>query len=162
MASHALTENSQAKVMIHYHAPGSTRRLTLGADKGYDTADFVADLRTMCVIPHVAQKVKGSAIDSRTARHPGYDVSQRRHKSGAVRLGQGLWRTCASEVQRRRPPGLLLHLYDGSLRSRAITQTPRDPGRVKIAERTEPPSVRHRTSPQGKIECRFETISTAC
>ena len=66
--------------MIACYAPGSTRRLMLGADKGYDTADFVADLRTMCVTPHVAQKVKGSAIDSRTTRHPGYDVSQRRRK----------------------------------------------------------------------------------
>jgi hypothetical protein len=70
-------EREEAKRMIHCHAPGSTRRLTLGADKGYDTADFVADLRTMCVTTHVAQN---SAIDSRTTWHPGYDVSQRRRK----------------------------------------------------------------------------------
>ena len=73
-------EREEAKAMIHCHAPGSTRRLTIGADKGYDTAEFVADLRTMCVTPHVAQKVKGSAIDSRTTRYSGYDVSQRRRK----------------------------------------------------------------------------------
>ena len=73
-------ERDEAKAMIDRHSPGSTRRLTLGADKGYDTADFVADLRAMCVTPHVAQKVKGSAIDNRTTRHAGYAVSQRRRK----------------------------------------------------------------------------------
>ena len=52
--------------MIHRHSPGSTRRLTLGADKGYDAADFVRDLRKACVTPHVAQKARHSAIDRRT------------------------------------------------------------------------------------------------
>src|SRR5690606_22419997 len=54
-------EREEAKAMIERHAPGSTRRLTVGADKAYDVAGFVADLRTMCVTPHVAQKAKGSA-----------------------------------------------------------------------------------------------------
>jgi transposase len=72
-------EREEAKAVIERHSPG-TRRLTVGADKGYDTADFVADLRNMCVTPHIAQKVKGSAIDDRTTRHPGYAVSQRRRK----------------------------------------------------------------------------------
>lgn len=66
--------------MIERHSPGSTGRLTVGADKGYDTSDFTTDLRAMCVTPHIAQKAKGSAIDNRTTRHPGYDVSQRRRK----------------------------------------------------------------------------------
>jgi IS5 family transposase len=66
--------------MIHRHAPGSTRRLTLGADKGYDSADFVAELRQACVTPHVAQKARGSAIDGRTTRHAGYALSQKRRK----------------------------------------------------------------------------------
>jgi transposase len=55
-------------------------RVTCGADKGYDVAQFVADLRTRKITPHVAQKVKGSAIDCRTTRHAGYAVSQRRRK----------------------------------------------------------------------------------
>jgi transposase len=55
-------------------------RVTCGADKGYDVAQFVADLRTRKITPHVAQKVKGSAIDGRTTRHAGYAVSQRRRK----------------------------------------------------------------------------------
>ena len=66
--------------MINRHSPGSTRRLTLGADKGYDSADFVADLRRMVVTPHVAQKARHSAIDGRTTRHLGYALSQRRSK----------------------------------------------------------------------------------
>ncbi len=55
-------------------------RVTCGADKGYDVAQFVGDLRTRKITPHVAQKVKGSAIDGRTTRHAGYAVSQRRRK----------------------------------------------------------------------------------
>jgi transposase len=73
-------EREEAKAMIERHSPGSTRRLTVGADKAYDTAGFIADLRAMCVTPHVAQKARGSAIDARTTRHPGYAVSIRRRK----------------------------------------------------------------------------------
>jgi transposase len=55
---------------------------TLGADKGYDTADFVAALRARGVTPHVAQNNtnRRSAIDDRTTRHEGYEVSQRKRK----------------------------------------------------------------------------------
>ena len=73
-------ERRAALAMIHRHAPGSTRRLTLGADKGYDSADFVAALRQACVTPHVAQKARHSAIDGRTTRHAGYALSQKRRK----------------------------------------------------------------------------------
>ena len=58
-------------------------RITVGADKGYDTRDFVAECRGMNVTPHVAQnrtRNGGSAIDGRTARHAGYAVSQRKRK----------------------------------------------------------------------------------
>ena len=51
---------------------------TLGADKGYATRDFVADLRISGITPHVAQnftRCGGSAIDGRTARHQGYAQS---------------------------------------------------------------------------------------
>ena len=51
---------------------------TLGADKGYDTRDFVADLRVSGITPHVAQNISrsgGSAIDGSTARHQGYAQS---------------------------------------------------------------------------------------
>jgi hypothetical protein len=55
------------------------RHRTLGADKAYDTHDFVAVTRTLGVIPHVTQNTArrgGSAIDARTTRHPGYAKSQ--------------------------------------------------------------------------------------
>ena len=73
-------ERKAALEMVHRHSPGSTRRLTLGADKGYDSADFVADLRQACVTPHVAQKSRHSAIDGRTTRHEGYAVSIKHRK----------------------------------------------------------------------------------
>jgi len=58
------------------------RRITLGADKGFDAADFVNELRSMNVVPHVARNISGrrSAIDGRTTRHPGYAASQRVRK----------------------------------------------------------------------------------
>ena len=64
-------------------------RITLGADKGYDTAEFVAELRAMCVTPHIAAKTKGSAIDARTTRHEGYAVSQRKRKLIEEAFGWG-------------------------------------------------------------------------
>ena len=55
---------------------------TLGADKAYDTRDFVEALRRLGVTPHVAQHTtkRSSAIDGRTTRHPGYLVSQQKRK----------------------------------------------------------------------------------
>jgi transposase len=57
-------------------------RKTVGGDKGYDTKDFVATMRQMNVTPHVAQNTssRSSAIDDRTARHLGYELSQRKRK----------------------------------------------------------------------------------
>lgn len=73
-------ERRAALDMIHRHSPGSTRQLTLGADKGFDAAEFVADLRQACVTPHVAQKPRYSAIDGRTTRHAGYALSIKHRK----------------------------------------------------------------------------------
>lgn len=73
-------ERRAAMDMIHRHSPGSTRQLTLGADKGFDAAEFVADLRKACVTPHVAQKSRHSAIDGRTTRHEGYALSIKSRK----------------------------------------------------------------------------------
>ena len=56
VAPHDHAEQRAALDMIHRHSPGSTRQLTLGADKGFDAAEFAADLRQACVTPHVAQK----------------------------------------------------------------------------------------------------------
>lgn len=73
-------ERKAALEMIERHSPGSTRRLTLAADKGYDSRDFVAALRRMVVTPHIAQKSRHSAIDGRTTHHRGYALSQRHRK----------------------------------------------------------------------------------
>lgn len=73
-------ERRAAIDMIDRHSPGSTRRLTVGADKGFDSADFVAEMRRACVTPHVAQKSRHSAIDGRTTRHEGYALSIKHRK----------------------------------------------------------------------------------
>jgi transposase len=89
---HALMENRTGLVVDVEvtHATGTAEReaakrmvgrtletsgATLGADKGYDVPVFVEALREAGVTPHVAQKAKGSAIDGRTTRHPGYRTS---------------------------------------------------------------------------------------
>jgi len=82
-------ERRAAIDMLNAHDPGSTRQITLGADKGYDAAEFVADLRTMCVTPHIAAKTKGSAVDARTTRHAGYAVSQKKRKLIEEAFGWG-------------------------------------------------------------------------
>ena len=73
-------ERRAALDMIHRHSPGSTRQLTLGADRGFDAAGFVAALRQACVTPHVARKSRYSAIDGRTSRHEGYALSLKHRK----------------------------------------------------------------------------------
>jgi transposase len=69
---------------LHMIEPRADRAqaITLGADKAYDAEDFVNELRSMKVTPHVAQNTSGrsSAIDRRTTRHSGYAVSQRIRK----------------------------------------------------------------------------------
>lgn len=74
-------ERVAALHMIEPHAD-RPRAITLGADKAYDAEDFVNELRSMKVTPHVAQNTSGrrSAIDGRTTRHGGFVVSQRIRK----------------------------------------------------------------------------------
>jgi transposase len=71
------TAEREAALLLLDAAPHAA---TVGGDKGFDVPRFVADLRARGVTPHVAQKVKGSAIDGRTTRHDGYLVSQRKRK----------------------------------------------------------------------------------
>ena len=74
-------ERVAALHMIEPRADRATA-ITLGADKAYDAEDFVNELRSMNVTPHVAQNNNGrsSAVDGRTTRHGGYAVSQRIRK----------------------------------------------------------------------------------
>ena len=76
------TAEWDAALVMLEQIPGENR-LTVGADKGYDTKDFVAECRNLKVTPHVAQNVKrngGSAVDGRTTRHTAYAISQRKRK----------------------------------------------------------------------------------
>ena len=65
-------ERQAALELLARHA---RRGATVGADKGYDTADFVAGCRKLGVTPHVARKKTGSAMDGRTTRHAGDQTS---------------------------------------------------------------------------------------
>jgi transposase len=80
-------EREAALAMVERRRPGR-RRITLGADKGFDVTPFVETLRARKVTPHIAindhltttGKRRKTAIDGRTTRHPGYAVSQRKRK----------------------------------------------------------------------------------
>ena len=75
------TAERDAALLMASQIPGS-RRVTLGADKNYDTRDFVSTVREMQITPHVAQNTtyRSSAIDARTTRHAGYAISQQKRK----------------------------------------------------------------------------------
>ncbi len=79
-AANGYGERAAALEMIGPWA--ESRRVTLGADKAYDSRDFVEALRLLQVTPHVAQNTsnRSSAIDERTTRHAGYAVSQQKRK----------------------------------------------------------------------------------
>jgi transposase len=105
---HALMENRHGLIVDirATHATGKAEReaalemlgelpdgphVTVAGDKGYDTRDWVADVRALGVTPHVAQNDtnRASAIDGRTTRHAGYTVSQRRRKMIEEHWGWG-------------------------------------------------------------------------
>jgi transposase len=79
MVTHAdgYAERDAALLMIEKQQQGRTRRITVGADKAYDTEDFVRTVRELRVTPHVTKSDKGrsSNLDRRTTRQPGYAVS---------------------------------------------------------------------------------------
>ena len=120
---HALMENRNGLVVgaVATRASGHAERLaalaligphgerpqpiTLGADKGYDSADFVMELRERAVTPHLAQNQNGrrSAIDGRTTRHAGYQVSIRIRKRIEEAFG---WAKTIAGLRKMRHRGL--------------------------------------------------------
>ena len=97
-AATGTAERDAAATMVEA-IPGH-HRITVGADKAYDTRDFVATMRELGAAPHVAQNTAGrrSAIDGRTTRHPGYAISQRIRKRieevfGCIKSAAGLRKT---------------------------------------------------------------------
>jgi transposase len=120
---HALMENRNGLVVgaVATRASGHAERLaalqlmepranraknvTLAGGKGFDTQDFVAELREINVTPHVAQNISGrrSAIDGRTTRHPGYEVSLRIRKRIEEAFG---WAKTVAGLRKARHRGL--------------------------------------------------------
>jgi transposase len=77
------TGERDAGIVMLGELPLTSRRITVGADKAYDTRAWVAAVRRMRITPHVAQNTFGSggtAIDGRTTRHAGYRLSHRKRK----------------------------------------------------------------------------------
>jgi transposase len=99
------TGECEAALLMMDRLPTTTRRRTLGADRGYDTRAFVDALRDRNITPHVAQNTSGrrSAIDGRTTRHAGYAASQRKRK--LVEQGFG-WKKMYGLMDKLRHRGL--------------------------------------------------------
>lgn len=72
-----MAERDAALLMLHDMQKRRAKRITVGADKAYDAKDIVSTVRESRVTPHVSQNTKKrrSAIDDRTERHPGYQIS---------------------------------------------------------------------------------------
>ena len=94
-------EREAAGTMARGLRPGAT----LGADKGYDTRDFVTALRAEDITPHVAQHTthRRRAIDGRTTRHPGYTISQQTRKLVEEIFG---WLKTIALLRKTRPRGV--------------------------------------------------------
>jgi IS5 family transposase len=95
-------ERDAAVVMVS-SIPGDGQ-VTVGADKGYDTKAFVANVRALNATPHVAQK-KHSAVDGRTTRHEGYKISQQKRKRVEEIFG---WMKTVGGLRKLRHRGLEL------------------------------------------------------
>jgi transposase len=78
------------------------RRVTIGADKGYDIKAFVEGLRALGITPHVAAKVSQGAIDGRTTRHANYVISQRKRKRVEEIFG---WLKTVAQLRKTRHRG---------------------------------------------------------
>jgi len=91
----------QAAIAMVEEIPGQ-RRVTLGADKGYDSKQFVQELRDHQVTPHLARKPT-SIIDDRTTRHPGYAISQQKRKRIEEIFG---WLKTVAGLRKTRPRGV--------------------------------------------------------
>jgi len=100
------TAERDAAMMMIETIPGD-HQVTVAADKGYDTKEFVAETRNMNATPHVAQNNTGrkSAVDGRTTRHAGYGISQLRRKRVEEIFG---WMKTVGGMRKLRHRGLHL------------------------------------------------------
>jgi len=104
-AASGTAERDSAPAMLDQARERGLHPRTVGADKGYDTAGFVAQMRARRITPHVAQNTtnRSSAIDGRTTRHPGYALSQRIRKRVEEIFG---WMKTVGGFRRTRYRGL--------------------------------------------------------
>ena len=129
-------EREAATTMLSTHwrfAP--PRHRTVGADKAYDTADFVEQVREVDMTPHVAQndtRRGGSAIDARTTRHPGYAMSQHARPRIERAFGVAQDDCRAAEGEAARPPdgGRALRLRECGVQHQTDRHVARE-GRVR-------------------------------
>jgi transposase len=106
LQANGTAERDAALVMIE--AIEGDHQVTVGADKNYDTKDFVAELRNLNATPHVAQNIhvrRSSAIDGRTTRHAGYAISQVKRKRVEEIFG---WMKTVGGMRKLRHRGLHL------------------------------------------------------
>jgi transposase len=98
-------ERDAALVMVENIS--GDHKVTVGADKAYDTKEFVEETRNMKATPHVAQnnKRRRSAIDGRTTRHTGYAISQQKRKRVEEIFG---WMKTVGGMRKLRHRGLEL------------------------------------------------------
>ncbi len=99
------TGHAERIAALHMIEPRADRpaRITVAADKGYDTQGFVNELRAINVTPHVAAKTKDSAVDERTTRHASYKTSHKARKRIEEALG---WAKSAAGLRKTRHRGL--------------------------------------------------------
>jgi hypothetical protein len=121
-------EREIAKDMIVRYSPGA-KRITVGGDKGFDTADFVSDMRDFNVTPHVAQTRPIDSPPSTVALSATADTrsvpAEAQTGRGANRVGQDHRRIGAANAAWREKAGLHVHADNGCLRSHQVAQVDR-------------------------------------
>lgn len=129
-------ERDAALLMLEQIRGG--HRVTVGTDKGYDTFGFVAECRNLKVTAQVAQNTKrsgGSAIDQRTTRHKGYEISQQKRKRIEECFG---WMKdiagAQDEAPGHRKSSVVIHLCRCRLQPGATAETDATPGWCRMSQ----------------------------
>jgi transposase len=102
--THAVGKSEHSAATSMASAIKGKHRVTIGGDKGYDSDDLLAELRSMGVTPHIAKndhERRTSSIDDRTTRHDGYHVSQKKRKLVEQIFGWGKTVGCLRKMKHR-------------------------------------------------------------
>jgi hypothetical protein len=146
-------ERDAALPMAYRKRRKSNKPMTLGADKAYDTQDFVAALRDLKITPHVTQNDRNrkSAIDGRTTRHTSYQISQAERYWVEKPFG---WMKSVGPLRKVKLRGrdklvvVVVHLHSGGLQHLANSEVaggsmlkPPPPGRLGFKNRPRNPTT---------------------